>query len=89
MRCEYGYCVVCDKELTRCCETCGIRSRSPEYSEVEVTWTNGSVMRIAVCMTCVATKAWTTPESKRGITEAHWAVWDQHGATYDKGIVIA
>lgn len=88
MRCEFGYCMVCDKEIAKTCTTCGNRGKTSEYTEVEIQWSNGSKMQIAVCVSCATSHAWTTPQAKVAITQAHWDAWDKTGGKYDKEVVV-
>ena len=88
MKCEYGFCSVCEKEIAKRCNDCGSRKPGNEYTEVEVEWSNGSKMKIAVCVTCATTHVWTTPEAKAGLTKAHQDYWDKAKGTYDKAVVI-
>ncbi len=88
MRGEFGYCVVCDKEIAKQCESCTHKKPTRDYSEVQVEWSNGSKMKVAVCVSCASSHAWATEEGKRIITQAHWDVWESRGGKYDKEIVI-
>lgn len=86
MRAEFGYCLVCEKEIAKPCQTCGTRKAGQDYNEVQVQWSNGSKMQIAVCLDC-AKKAFT-PEEKKAMTQAHFDAWSKLGGTFDKGVVI-
>lgn len=88
MKCEFGFCSVCDKEIAQKCPSCDSKRPSGEYTEVEVQWSNGSKMQIAVCLDCATNHKWTTPEAKAGLTKAHFDHWEKQGGTYDKEIVI-
>lgn len=88
MRVELGYCAVCDKEIAKKCQHCTHRQPTEDYTEVQMNWSNGSKMQVAVCKTCATTHAWTTPEAKIGITQAHFDAWDRTGASYDKAVVL-
>lgn len=88
MKCEFGYCTVCEKEIARSCPSCSHKTPTHDYTEVSVEWSNGSKMPIAVCVDCAKAHLWTTPEAKAGITKAHWAVWDKANGKYDREVVI-
>ena len=88
MRAEFGYCIICDKETAKQCSSCNNRAANEHYTEVEVEWSNGSKMRIGVCKDCATSHKWATPEAKKGITEAHWKIWDDRHETYSKEIVV-
>lgn len=88
MRCEFGYCMVCDREIAKTCTACGAKSKTSEYTEVQVEWSNGSKMQIAICISCATRHAFATPEAKAGITRAHWDAWNKTGGKYDKEIVV-
>ncbi len=88
MRCEFGYCGVCDKEIAKKCDSCSHKKPTEDYTEVQVEWSNGAKMNIAVCKECATNHRWATPEAKKGITHAHWAAWDKTGGKYSKEIVI-
>lgn len=86
MRCEVGFCLICDKEIASKCSACGAKSWNSEHTEIQVPWSNGSKMQIAVCVDC--SKKIFTPDEKVGMTQAHFDAWDKLGATYDKAVVI-
>lgn len=88
MKCEFGYCSVCEKDISQKCPSCEAKRPGPEYTEVQVEWSNGSKMQIAVCLDCALSHLWSTSEAKRGLTEEHWAYWDKKGQMYDKAVVI-
>lgn len=88
MKCEFGYCTTCEKEIALPREGSQTRIPTNDYSEVEVKWTNGSRMKIAVCVNCAKSHIWATPEAKKGITIAHWEAWDKLGGAYDQRVVI-
>lgn len=52
MKCEYGLCLVCEKDLMSTCGSCGHKKPGNEYTEVQLDLTNGSRMAIAVCHGC-------------------------------------
>lgn len=52
MKCEYGLCLNCEKDLLRTCSSCGSKQKSNDYTEVLLNLTNGSKMPIAVCLDC-------------------------------------
>lgn len=86
MKCEPGLCLICEKEIVKTCTSCGVKSWSSEHTEIQVDWSNKSKMRVAVCLECSKKKF--SPEDKKEMTEAHFAVWDKLGSKYDKEIVI-
>lgn len=88
MRCEFGYCMVCDREIAKTCTACNVRSKTSDYTEVEIMWSNGSKMRIGICVSCAVSHAWTTPAVKVAMTQAHWDAWDKAGGKYDKEVVV-
>lgn len=88
MRAEYGYCMICDKEIAKKCSGCDAKVKTNDYTEVEVQWTSGAKMKIGVCIDCAKNHTWATPEAKKGITKAHWDAWDKQGGKYDKEIVL-
>lgn len=84
MKCEFGFCSVCDKEIAS-----GTPKRpTNDYTEVEMTWSQGAKMNVAVCTDCARSHAWATPEAKEGITQAHWDRWDKEHGIYSKEIVL-
>lgn len=86
LRCEFGYCINCDKEIAPKDES-GKRRTGAEYTEVMIPWTNGSRMQMACCVACSKGPIWKA--DKMEMTKAVWAAWDKEGGTYDKEIVIA
>lgn len=88
MKCEFGYCTVCEKDIAKTCETCGHKGKTHDYTEVTMEWSNGAKMPIGVCVDCAKSHAWATQEAKLGITKAHWAAWDKANGHYDPEVVI-
>ncbi len=88
MKCEFGFCTLCEKDIASKCPSCQAKRPGSDYTEVQVTWSNGSLMQIALCLDCATSHLWSTPEAKKGITEAHWLAWEKEGKTFDKEIVI-
>lgn len=88
MKCEFGYCSVCDKEIAKKCPSCEVRVKTSDYTEVQVAWSNGQKMNIAVCLHCAQTHAWMTPSAKKAITEAHWDTWRKQGGKFDREVVL-
>lgn len=86
MKCEYGFCVCCDKEITSKCSSCDYKKPNGDYTEVLLPWSNGSKMSMAVCLGCAPEKIWKA--DKKELTRAVWDAWDKKGHTYDKEIVI-
>lgn len=77
-----GGCVVCDKPIVE-------NGRpTPDHSQVEVEWSNGSKMTVGVCRECATNHRWATEEGKKAIQTWHWTFWDGHQAKYDKGITL-
>ena len=52
MKCEYGICLLCEKQLMDSCPTCSAKRHNGQYTEVEVELTNKNRMRLAVCLEC-------------------------------------
>lgn len=77
-----GFCTVCDKDITK------DGKLGPDFSEVEVKWSNGSKMRVGVCRTCATEHRWATPEGKIAIQAWHWTHWNNVRGKYDKDITI-
>lgn len=88
MKCEFGFCMLCEKEIAPPCGHCNTRKPGSQYTEVEVAWSNGSKMKVAVCVDCAVKNAHASPEAKEGITKAHWNHWDAQGGDYDEAVVI-
>jgi hypothetical protein len=86
MKCEFGYCLVCEKEIARKCGECSSKTPTGEYTEVTLNWSNGSKMQTAVCIECAPEKIWKA--DKREMTQAIWDAWDKAGAKYDKGVTL-
>ena len=86
MKAEFGFCLVCEKEIAKPCPTCGTKKAGEEYNEIEVLWSNQSKMRIAVCRNCA--KKSFSEEDKKAMTEAHFKAWDKLGGKFDKAVVI-
>lgn len=86
MKCEFGYCSICEKEIAPMVD--GTRHLGSQYTEVEMKWSNGSKMQVAVCTDCAAANAHATAHAKAGITHAHWDVWDKQQGTYDKEVIL-
>lgn len=86
MRCEYGFCIVCDAEIAPKCGDCSTRKPGGNYTEVELKWSNGARMTTAVCIPCSKDQIWKADKTE--LTKAVWAAWDRQGHQYDKNIVI-
>lgn len=89
MPCELGYCTICGKKIHTECASCGTKKLTDQYTEVEVEWTNGSKMRVGVCVECAVKNAHHEPHHKKTITKAHHDRWEKHGGKFDKEIVVA
>jgi len=85
---RYGFCMICDKEIAPKCQSCDVRRPTDQFSEVQVTWSNGAKMRIAICSDCSVKNSHTTAYGKNKITAAHQKHWDETGGTYDKAVFI-
>lgn len=83
-----GLCCICNKPIADKCPTCGSVKFNQEHNQVEVKWSNGSVMPIGVCRECAMNHRHTSDEAKRIITEGHWEYWEKQGAKPDKEIVV-
>jgi hypothetical protein len=87
MTCEKGRCLVCGKEIAKKCETCGGSwKNNAEYCHVQLSWSNGSRMDVAVCVGCSKDAVWKA--DKALMTKAIHDAWDEMGATYDKTVVM-
>lgn len=86
MRCEFGYCIVCDKEIASKCSGCSRRAPNGSYTEVQMNWSNGTKMQMAVCVECSPERIWKA--DKDAMTKAVWEAWDKTGQKYDKEIVL-
>ncbi len=86
MKAEFGYCLVCEKEIAKACPSCGAKKAGSDYTEREVEWSNKSKMKIAVCLECA--KRSFTPEEKKAMTMAHFDAWDKRGGKYNPEVVI-
>lgn len=87
MKCEYGYCLNCEKEIVPSCAGCNGRQKPNEhYTEIELSWSNGSRMKTAVCIDCAHGPIWAA--DKQELTQAVWDAWDKSSQTYDKEVVI-
>lgn len=80
--------MVCDKEIAKACGSCSTRKPTRDYTEVQVQWSNGSRMNIAVCIDCATSHVWATPEAKAGIALAHQTHWDKHKLIYDPAVTL-
>lgn len=86
MKCEYGLCLVCEKEIAKPCGECGVKKPTNDYTEVELTWSNGSKMATAVCTECAPERVWKADKDE--MTKAVWAAWDKLKHPYSKEIVL-
>lgn len=86
MSAEFGFCAICNKEIAKACAACGVRKVGGDYTEVQVQWSNGSKMNIAVCLDC--SKKPIGDAEKKTVTEAHFAAWERRGGIFDKGVVL-
>jgi len=88
MKCEFGFCSVCEKEIAPACPQCSTRKPGSDYTEVEMAWSNGAKMKIAVCVACAVANAHHTQKAKEHLTKAHHDHWDKHHGKYDKAVVL-
>jgi hypothetical protein len=86
MKCEFGYCLNCEKEIAKKCSTCNKRELSSDYTEVLLNLSNGSRMVTAVCIACSKGPIWNA--DKQQLTEAIWKAWDDLNHPYDKTVSI-
>lgn len=86
MKCEFGVCIVCEKEIATKCPTCSKRSPSEDYTEVQLNWSNGSKMQTAACLDCSKEKVWKADKTE--LTHAIWDAWDRSNQSYDREVVI-
>lgn len=85
MRCEFGFCISCDKEIAPKCDGCTGRRPNEFYTEVTLPLSNGSRMNLAVCTDCSQDKIWAA--DKKELMDAVKAAWDKtRGARYDKDV---
>lgn len=82
MICQPGLCCVCEKPIA------AGGKPTEDFTQVQVTWSNGSKMDIGVCKQCATTHAYATPEAKAGVTKAHQDYWTVRGGTFDPEVVI-
>lgn len=52
MKCEYGFCTHCSKPIMDSCPTCNTKRPNGQYTEVEMNLSNGSRMKVGVCLEC-------------------------------------
>lgn len=81
---ERGNCLTCNTPIR---EKPSMRAL-PNYSEVQVVWSNGSKMNVAVCQDCAKNATWATPEGQKSITEWHWNYWTKEGGKFNREIVV-
>lgn len=86
MKCKQGYCIICDKEIIHTCHACDKKTPTPDYTEVEIPWSNGSKMKMAVCTECAKERIWKADKTE--MTHAVWQAWDETNQSYDREVVI-
>ncbi len=86
MRCKYGFCIVCDKEIAKRCSGCDARKPTEDYTEVQLQWSNGSKMQMACCVECSRDAIWKA--DKAALTRAVQEAWDAEHGSYDPAVVI-
>ncbi len=94
MKCEYGQCLLCEKDLMVSCASCGHKKPGNNYTEVFLELNNGSKMPIASCLDCKdkiyqADKALVMKAVRDGWHKEHdkmnWTIekrqhyWEKHG----------
>lgn len=85
MRCEFGFCLSCDKEIAPQCDGCTGRRPNEHYTEVTLPLSNGSKMNVGVCTGCAEHTIWKA--DKKALMDAVKAAWDKTpGAVYDKDV---
>lgn len=88
MTCEKGKCLVCETQISVPCKECGNSWKNLEnYTHVQIPWSNGSKMEVAVCIPCSKDAVWKADKTQ--MTNAIWGAWDKIGSTYSKEIVLA
>lgn len=85
---EAGYCMLCHGETHTKCGTCGVKKFNDQHTEVEVEWSNGSRMRIGICVHCATKNAHQHAAAKDKITKAHHDHWTATGGIFDPGVTI-
>lgn len=83
------YCMLCQAKTHVECGSCGHKKPNDQYTQVEVTWTNGAKMQIGICVGCAMKNAHHNPQNKQVITQLHHDYWDGQGHQHDRGVVIA
>lgn len=73
----------------RLCMFCWDEHMRPDrYAQVDVRWSNGSVMPIGVCKGCADSGVVGTAEGKKVVQKWHWDYWRERGGRVDEGVVI-
>jgi hypothetical protein len=85
---ELGYCLLCNAKIHTQCGHCGEKKFTDQKTDVEVEWSNGSKMKIGVCVPCAASNAHGTAHGKMLVTKAHHDHWDALGQKHDREVVI-
>ena len=70
-----GYCMICNAKTHTQCGTCGTKKFNDQHTEVEVKWSNGSKMRVGVCVDCAKNNLHDLSENKKKIGDAHHDHW--------------
>lgn len=88
MAIEFGFCMICQKEIAPKCNDCGTRKPAGQYTEVAMQWSNGSQMQVAVCLDCAKDNKHTTAHAKQLITKAHQDHWKEQGGQFDPAVIL-
>lgn len=83
-----GFCIICNHKIHTECGTCGVKKFNDQYTEVEMTWSNGSKMKVGVCVHCASKSNHNLPQHKEAITRAHHDHWEESGATPDRTVIL-
>ena len=87
MRCEFGYCLVCDAEIADACKECGARKPNSKYTEVHLPTSDGSKLVVAVCTDCAPKKVWES--DKREMMQAVQNAWQkQPGGSHKPDLAL-
>ncbi len=94
MKCEMGFCLLCEKPIMELCPTCSAKRSNDQYTEVELELTNHNSMKVAVCLNCkdqvyladkkemmkAVREGWTREHDREAWTqEKRDTYWETHG----------
>lgn len=85
---EPGYCMICHGVTHTSCGSCGVKKFTDQHTEVEMRWSNGSKMKVGVCVHCAMKNAHLEAVNKKKITDAHHNHWSEIRATFDPEVTI-